>query len=273
MRRFDKAKAAALGSIALLIAVSAFMGFVAGYYEGTGFLPSLQQQDDMSVLPPVDTPAMTTTEIAGSVAEIPDRDYGEGYNCVDFAWATMRHLHWQGQMAGIVRLVLDPGPDHAVIMVATDDDGWIFLEPQNGQRINPRVGGKWASGQTITGMHAMAIEWVPLDQYASDDLWHATNDTSGIGDVVYWPVDDEEAEEYAELSTYVTQSFIQLPLVVVMLGLALWKKGWVRTVLSLCIVIWGAYYAGIDMKMAAPMIAAGMILFFSSVLTPGMANE
>jgi len=124
-------------------------------------------------------------------------------------------------------------------------------------------------------MHAMAIEWVPLDQYASDDLWHPTNGTSGIADVVEWPEESGELEGvgYNGLSDYIVITFIHLPLVGVMLGLALWKRGWLRVVLSLCLVIWGAYFTAIDMKMALPLIGVSMMLFFSAVLVPDMANE
>lgn len=261
--------AAAIGSLVVLIMVAGFMGFVAGYYEGTGIWPSFQQGEP--ALPPIDVPAMTSTEIAGAVAEIPMPEYGEGYNCVDFAWAAMRHLQWQGQIAGIVRLDLDPDPDHAVLLVATDDDGWVFMEPQTGQQIKPHVGGKWASGQTITGIYVMAIDWVPLDEYVAGEWQDPPGAVGGIADEVPWPGEEDE-EEVVDVSdlrevllAYGAVAILQVPLILAMMFMALWKQGWLRAVLSLCIVIWGAYYMTYDIKMAAPLIAVGAMLFFMSV--------
>lgn len=51
-----------------------------------------------------------------------------------------------------------------------------------------------------------------------------------------------------------------------LLGFALWKKGWIRIILSVCIIIWGAFALQYDIKIAAPLLAAGSVLFFEAVL-------
>jgi len=48
-------------------------------------------------------------------------------------------------------------------------------------------------------------------------------------------------------------------------GFALWKKGWIRIVLSLCIIIWGVFAMPYDIKVAAPFISIGAILFIMSI--------
>lgn len=49
-------------------------------------------------------------------------------------------------------------------------------------------------------------------------------------------------------------------------GFALWKKDWIRILLSVCIIIWGAFAMQYDIKIAAPLIALGTILFIMSIM-------
>lgn len=61
---------------------------------------------------------------------------------------------------------------------------------------------------------------------------------------------------------------IALPALIFAIGLcvfALWKRGWLRILLAICIVIWGAFAVPYDMKIALPLIAVGMILFTISI--------
>ena len=55
-------------------------------------------------------------------------------------------------------------------------------------------------------------------------------------------------------------------LVVALLGFALWKKGWIRILLSVCIIIWGAFAIQYDIKIAAPLIAASAVLFIQAII-------
>jgi len=54
--------------------------------------------------------------------------------------------------------------------------------------------------------------------------------------------------------------------VVSMCGFALWKKGWIRILLSVCIIIWGTFAMQYDIKIAAPLLALGAILFIMSIM-------
>ena len=47
----------------------------------------------------------------------------------------------------------------------------------------------------------------------------------------------------------------------VLLIVACWKKSWIRVTLSVCLIIWGAFAMPYDIKMAAPLIGIGTVLF------------
>ena len=91
--------------------------------------------------------------------------YGQGFNCLDYAWEAMRLLHWNGQIAMIARLDLEPDPDHAVVIIPTTDEGWIFIEPQTGTRIYPTPGGKYVNFADIKDVYVMRLEWTLVDIY------------------------------------------------------------------------------------------------------------
>ena len=163
MHRFAKSPVILrMARLGLFVAVL-WVGFTAGFYYGTGTVPTLYSSD--AVMVPQIAVETTAQEVSDTVAPMRDKEYGEGYNCVDFAWEAMRLLQWQGIRAAIVRIALDPGPDHAVLLVPTEDRGWIFVEPQTGQEVKLRVGGKWAGLQTITGLYVMHMEWKSLADY------------------------------------------------------------------------------------------------------------
>jgi len=58
----------------------------------------------------------------------------------------------------------------------------------------------------------------------------------------------------------------EIILVVALLGFALWRKGWSRIILSICIIIWGTFALSYDIKVAAPLIAVGVVLFIEATL-------
>lgn len=58
----------------------------------------------------------------------------------------------------------------------------------------------------------------------------------------------------------------QMMLIVAMMGFALWKQGWLRAITSVGLVIWGAYTMQYDIKVAAPLIGIGTLLFFDAIL-------
>lgn len=61
---------------------------------------------------------------------------------------------------------------------------------------------------------------------------------------------------------------IGLPAIVFAVGLcgfALWKRGWIRLLMAVSIVMWGAFAMPYDIKVAAPLVGLGAILFFMSL--------
>jgi len=58
----------------------------------------------------------------------------------------------------------------------------------------------------------------------------------------------------------------QMIIILALLGFALWKQGWLRVILSLCLIIWGVFALPYDIKVAAPLLAIGAVLFFMGIL-------
>ena len=62
---------------------------------------------------------------------------------------------------------------------------------------------------------------------------------------------------------------VGLPQVIFVLGLlgfALWKTRWIRVLLSICLIIWGAFAMPYDVKIAAPLTFIGTMLLVMSTL-------
>lgn len=51
-----------------------------------------------------------------------------------------------------------------------------------------------------------------------------------------------------------------------LLGFALWKTSWIRVLLSICIIVWGAFAFDYDIKVAAPLMAVGITLFTMGII-------
>lgn len=62
------------------------------------------------------------------------------YNCMDFSWDTMRSLNAQGVEARILVITYSNGSKHAVVIIPTSDKGWVVVEPQSDEVIDPEVG-------------------------------------------------------------------------------------------------------------------------------------
>lgn len=158
-------KLRAIISLAVMLLACGALGFIGGYYQGTGVIPSLRGSE--SIAPPADLSTVTIIEAEQTLSVLRDKEYGDGYNCVDYAWDAMRLLRWQGQASVIIGLDIDddPDPDHAILLVPTEDKGWVFVEPQTGKEIAVVfIGGRYV-GQTIKAIEVMTIGWIPIDNY------------------------------------------------------------------------------------------------------------
>jgi len=58
----------------------------------------------------------------------------------------------------------------------------------------------------------------------------------------------------------------QVLIIITLLFFALWKQGWIRVILSIGLIIWGAFAMPYDVKIAVPLVSIGAMLFFMSVL-------
>ena len=62
---------------------------------------------------------------------------------------------------------------------------------------------------------------------------------------------------------------IGIPAIMFVIGLcgfALWKKDWLRVLLSICIIIWGVFAMPYEIKIAAPLVTLGTFLFIMGIL-------
>jgi hypothetical protein len=58
----------------------------------------------------------------------------------------------------------------------------------------------------------------------------------------------------------------QMIVILALLGFALWKQGWLRVVTSLCLIIWGTFAMEYDIKIAAPLVGIGAVLFIMAIM-------
>lgn len=162
--RINRSKLWSALAVLIIMVTAGGLGYFGGYYAATGIFPQLFSVSE-SIAPPSELTTVTASEVEDTLAPLRDKDYGEGYNCVDYAWEAMRLLRWQGQASVIVKLDLDPDPDHAILLVPTEDKGWVFIEPQTASEVFPTVGGHYQIYQTIKAIDVMVLEWIPYDAY------------------------------------------------------------------------------------------------------------
>jgi prepilin-type N-terminal cleavage/methylation domain-containing protein len=83
--------------------------------------------------------------------------------------------------------------------------------------------------------------------------------------------DTEEDDGTSEASIFTFSlgdgfGLLEMMLVIAIMGFAFWKKSWIRVTLSVCLIIWGAFAMPYDIKVAAPLIGIGTVLFIMGIL-------
>lgn len=58
----------------------------------------------------------------------------------------------------------------------------------------------------------------------------------------------------------------EIAFMLAMMGFAFWKRGWIRAILAVCLIIWGAFSLDYDIKVAGPLVGIGSILFFDAIV-------
>lgn len=153
-----------LSTLTLFI-VGVAMGFGIGFEYGTGVPITSLFGPNKSVTTPANITVRTTSDAQAIIEEaLQDKSYGPGYNCLDYAWDAMRALNWDGQPAAIAAVMYDNRKGHAAVLTATEDRGWVFLDPGTSMIIKPTVGGRLME-HTITDIKIMTIHWVQIDDF------------------------------------------------------------------------------------------------------------
>lgn len=140
-------------------------GFLSGFFYGTGELPSWWQEPT-SYLPPEHQSGIDLNTVSAAIAEdkTNEQAYRPGWNCLDYAWATMRALSWQGIPCYITALQYEDGTNHAVLAIPTNDEDLVWYDPQADIKIEPEVGTIY-QGKRVVGLQIMTIEWLTLDEF------------------------------------------------------------------------------------------------------------
>ena len=74
-----KSKIVTIVSLAVVILACGALGFIAGYYQGTGVIPTWKGSE--SIAPPSDLSIVTIIEAEQTLSVLQDKEYGNGYNC------------------------------------------------------------------------------------------------------------------------------------------------------------------------------------------------
>lgn len=58
---------------------------------------------------------------------------------------------------------------------------------------------------------------------------------------------------------------VNMMFAVALMGFAFWKRGWLRVILATSLIIWGAFMLEYDVKVAAPFVSVGSLLFVIAI--------
>jgi len=155
-----------LSVLTLIMAVGCSIGFE----FGTGLsVVSLFRSHDVDITLPDIT--IKTAEEATQVVEeaVKGSTYEVGYNCLDYAWDSVRALQWDGQPAAIAVIIYEDGTGHALVLTATADPTprWLFIDAQSGIEVYPVPGSYW-NGLKIACVKVMVMHLVDFRNFEED---------------------------------------------------------------------------------------------------------
>ena len=158
--------------VVTFLGLVAALGFGAGFEFGTGLpVTTLFTSHNKDVAVPENIVVKTTEEAKQVVEEaVKGLTYDVGYNCLDYAWDSMRALSWDGQPAAIAAIIYEDGNGHALVLTATNDKNWMFLDPQTGSEVRPTPGSYWA-GKKIVSVKIMVIHWVEFSDFVESPVF------------------------------------------------------------------------------------------------------
>lgn len=147
----------------LLLLAMVIMSFMAGFILAQSGFQFVRTQS--YVLPPPPDTQILASEVGPVIDETDFEldDYGEGNNCLDLAEQVKRDLEWKGINAYIIRIDFGTSVGHAIVGIPTEDEGWLFWDPQLDEWVNPRAGYFWDGNLIINMYYAEGYNWKLLD--------------------------------------------------------------------------------------------------------------
>lgn len=147
-----------------MIGLIGTMSYLGGYYAAAGELPIFKPIPVAHVPPNATTVSFGNASAAIQQAQIYERVNREGYNCLDFAWDTMRALQWKGINSYISSIKFEGGGEHAMVVIPTMDRDLVWIEPQTGKEVDMHVGMTY-NGQKVVSVQVLAIAWITPEQF------------------------------------------------------------------------------------------------------------
>lgn len=141
----------------LLLLITLVAGFVAG----------------VDSRPPTPSPSTTLAVPSGPLVrptyqgvleflrldETNTKEYGEGYNCVEFALELVRKAHWHGYSAECLRVDFIDGVSHMLVVFPTSDSGFVWVEPQTDHVFTPPKVGDTYWGREVSKLEFLRLSW------------------------------------------------------------------------------------------------------------------
>jgi len=145
------------------VLMSGFLGGLVGNSYATG--GEMPFQPTQVIALPTQSENYTSEDV-GVFMETDNTElnkYDTGFNCVEYALLLARSAHWQGLPAQVISLEYEEGVGHMILVFATEDEGWLFIEPQTGNRIYPEVG-KIYNGRRVEDMMILQTRWIKFEE-------------------------------------------------------------------------------------------------------------
>lgn len=169
--RFSNLKGISLQKACQLVVIMvgcSMLGALFGCYVAVGnFDPLLPGDQHEAIYYPTPEATSSYSQVTDFLAAdtTNEKDYGEGYNCVDYSMDVMQAATWKGIECSVVGLIGSDGDSHAIVAFQTEDDGWVFVEPQNDEVIDVYEGMVYA-GTKIIRVDILTWKWETFEDWS-----------------------------------------------------------------------------------------------------------
>ena len=145
------------------VLMSGFLGGLVGYSYATGGEMPFQPTQVIALPTQSENYTSEDVEVFMEADNTELNKYDTGFNCVEYALLLARNAHWQGLPAQVISLTYKEGVGHMILAFATEDKGWLFIEPGTGKKIYPKIGQIYGS-RRITEMMILQTRWIPFEE-------------------------------------------------------------------------------------------------------------